>query len=241
MATPLKHRPLREVVTDEIRRMITDGELASGERLVEDRLAEQLGVSRNPVREAIRSLEATGLVEVVPRRGAYVTVVDLDDLAQLQEMRQVIDRWVVQAAAERHETADIDRLDTCVREGRVASESGDAVRASEMHREFHLAIEAASKNPYASIAMGPLRQRTEMVFTSNAATRAAISWGEHQGIRDAIASRDGVLAAQRIEEHIRNAFEAFAAARLATAASAAGDGLAVGPATTTPVGVVRTA
>lgn len=220
MTTPLKHRPLREVVTDEIRRMITDGEIAAGERLIEDRLAEQLGVSRNPVREAIRSLEATGLVEVVPRRGAYVTVVDLDDMAQLQEMRQVIDRWVVQAAAERHEPADIERLDMCIAEGRRASEAGDPVRASEMHREFHLAIEAASKNPYASIAMAPLRQRTEMVFTSNTATRAAVSWGEHQGIRDAIASRDGVLAAQRIEEHIRNAFAAFAVARAGSAVPA---------------------
>jgi DNA-binding GntR family transcriptional regulator len=221
MATPLKHRPLREVVTDEIRRMITDGEIAAGERLVEDRLAEQLGVSRNPVREAIRSLEATGLVEVLPRRGAYVTVVDLDDMAQLQEMRQVIDRWVVQAAAERHDATDVERLDTCIREGRLASEAGDPVRASEMHREFHLAIEAASKNPYASIAMGPLRQRTEMVFTSNNATRAAISWSEHQGIRDAIAARDGILASQRIEEHIRNAFEAFAASRSVPAGATA--------------------
>ncbi len=212
---PLKHRPLRDVVTDEIRRMIADGELASGERLIEDKLAEQLGVSRNPVREAIRSLEATGLVEVIPRRGAYVTAVDVDDLSQLQEMHQVIGCWAAETAALRHDPADIGRLDACIAAGRSASEADDAARASEMQREFHLALEAASKNPYASIAMTPLRPRTDMIFTSHGATRAAIKWDEHQGIRDAIAAGDGARAAQLVQEHIHNAFEAFAAARAA--------------------------
>ena len=86
------YRPLREVVAEEIRAMIVRGDLAPGERLLEDRLAEQLGVSRNPVREAIRSLEATGLVEVVPRRGAYVSRLDVEDARQLLEVRGILEQ-----------------------------------------------------------------------------------------------------------------------------------------------------
>lgn len=211
MSTHLNHRPLREVVTDELRRMILERELLPGERLIEDKLAEQLGVSRNPVREAIRSLEATGIVEVLPRRGAYVTAVDLNEVAEIQEMRQAIDGWVVSAAAMRHDESDIARIDQIIEDGRRATDSGDLVRASEMHREFHLAIEAASKNRYASVAMEPLRQRTEMVFMMNAGYREDMSWDEHQGIRDAIAARDADRAKTLVQNHIRDAFAAFVA------------------------------
>jgi DNA-binding GntR family transcriptional regulator len=91
------HRTLREVVAEEIRSMILDGSLLPGERLLEDRLAEQLGVSRNPVREAIRALEGTGLVEVVPRRGAYVANLDPDQAHQLLELRSVIEAYAPSA------------------------------------------------------------------------------------------------------------------------------------------------
>ncbi|WP_373069076.1 GntR family transcriptional regulator, partial [Gemmatimonas sp.] len=117
----LRHRPLREVVAERIREMIITGELAQGERLIEDRLAEQLGVSRNPVREAIRSLEATGLVEVLPRRGAYVADLDLEDIKLIQEIRRVLDCWIVVAAAERHDTNDLARIDACIAGGRDAA------------------------------------------------------------------------------------------------------------------------
>ena len=74
------HSPLRSIVAEKIRDMILNGELVAGERIIEDRIAEKLGVSRNPVREAIRLLETSGLVDVEPRKGAYVAELDVDAL-----------------------------------------------------------------------------------------------------------------------------------------------------------------
>src|SRR4029079_19752776 len=103
--------------------MIIVGERAPGERLYEDRLAEQLGVSRNPVREAIRALEATGLVEALPRRGAYVSTIDPQQVVQLLELRSVIEAYAAQTAATTRSDADLVALQRCIDVGRAASAS----------------------------------------------------------------------------------------------------------------------
>src|SRR3569833_1070557 len=86
-----QHLPLRDVVTAELRRLILQGELLPGERLVEDRLAERLGVSRNPVREAIRVLAAEGFVEVTPRRGAAVSRLSPEEAEELFDVRMALE------------------------------------------------------------------------------------------------------------------------------------------------------
>lgn len=209
MVPPLVHKPLREVVTCELRRLIVEGDLAPGERIFEDQLAERLGVSRNPVREAIRSLEALGLVEVLPRRGAYVVAVDVDDIRQMLEIRRVLDRWVIETAAERHDDDDIARLDSCIDLGRAASEANDPVRAAAQHRAFHLAIEAATKNPYTTVAMDPIRQRAELVFSVLAHHRGPVGWDAHEAIRDAIAKGDGATAGRLMDAHVVGAIDEF--------------------------------
>ena len=182
--------------------MIISGELPPGERLVEDKLAEQLGVSRNPVREAIHSLEATGLVEVVPRRGAYVVELDLDDVRQLLELRGLIEGYAAELASHRSNEDDIAALDRCIERGANASATSDRVVAAECHRDFHLAIEAAARNTYLEEVVAPLRQRTEMVFSMLVDTRGQVAWDEHRAIRDAIAAGDGALASQRVVTHL---------------------------------------
>lgn len=199
---PLDHRSLRETVVDALRQLIIDGDLAAGERLVEVRLAERLGVSRNPIREAIRTLESMGLITVIPRRGAYVADLDLKDIRLMQEVRVTLDRWIVQAAAIRHDENDIVEIDNCLRLGRQASEAGDLIAAAEQHRAFHLAIEAATKNPYATIAMNPLRQRAELVFAMLVHHRGPVGWDDHQAIRDAIVRRDVELASRLTNQHV---------------------------------------
>ncbi len=93
------HLPLRSVVQDELRRMILSGELPPGSRLVEDRLAERLGVSRNPVREAIRVLSAEGFVEVLPRRGAVVASMGQAEVAELFDARMALETLAARLAA----------------------------------------------------------------------------------------------------------------------------------------------
>ena len=114
------YRPLREVVAEHLRSMILSGELAAGERLLEDKLAERLGVSRNPVREAIRVLETTGLVEVVPRQGAYVCQPDLSELRHLLDVRGALEGHAAEAAARHRPEGLIDRLQACIDEGERA-------------------------------------------------------------------------------------------------------------------------
>jgi DNA-binding GntR family transcriptional regulator len=207
--TRLSHRPLREVVAEEIRAMIMSGAIAPGERLVEDKLAVELGVSRNPVREAIRSLEATGLVDVVPRKGAYACLVNGEDIRQIQELRAAINGWAAELAAARRTDEDIRRLRACVAAGREASKAGDGVRAAEQHREFHLAMENAAGNPFIGVVLNPLRHRTEMIFSILLDIRGALAWDDHEAICDAVVEGDAARARTLVEEHILSALEHY--------------------------------
>lgn len=216
-----QYRPLREVVAEEIREMIVRGELAAGERLLEDRLADQLGVSRNPVREAIRSLEATGLVEVVPRRGAYVSRLDVDDARQLLEVRGILEGFAAEIAAARADEKLIEMLDRIIEEGRRASADHNHVRAAELHRDFHVAIEQVSGNAYLEQVTQPLRHRTEMVFSLLVDARGGLSWDEHRRIRDAIARHDGEGARLAVRAHLDAVIETMETAATSTPAPVA--------------------
>jgi DNA-binding GntR family transcriptional regulator len=94
--------------------MILTGTLQPGERLLEDDLAKKLGVSRNPVREAIRSLEATGLVEVQARRGAYVSGLEPNEAIQLLELRSVIEAYAAELAAKNRTDSVITKMQTLI-------------------------------------------------------------------------------------------------------------------------------
>lgn len=107
------YRPLREVVSETLRKAIKDGVLKPGERLMEIQLAEELGVSRTPIREAIRKLELEGFVVMVPRRGTYVADISLKDIAQVFEIRSALEQLSAGLAAERitpDELEDLERI-----------------------------------------------------------------------------------------------------------------------------------
>ena len=198
------HRTLREIVADEIRQMITTGVLAPGERLFEDRLAEQLGVSRNPVREALRALESTGLVEVIPRRGAYVSRLEVGRARQLLELRNVLEAYAAEQAALNRTDDDLAAMRECIDAGRAATADLDLVAAASYHREFHILIERASKNEFLSGTVAPLRHQTELVFSMLADSRGVTSWHEHEAILDAIARGDAERARQCTVGHMES-------------------------------------
>ena len=201
--------PLREVVAGQLRLMILDGELKPGQRLVEGQLAERLGVSRNPVREAMRSLEATGLIEVVPRRGAHVCAIDKCEVHHIQQIRILVEGYAVEQAAVRQDPDSIERIRQCMEEGRRATERGDAVSAALCHREFHIAVEKAAGIPFLQQLLDPLRAQTELVFSVVTDSRGDITWEEHQDIYDAIAAGDAPRANEMSRKHIMNALDSF--------------------------------
>ena len=94
-----QHRPLRFLVVDELRERILSGEISPGVRLVEDHIAAELGVSRSPVREALRALETEGLVELSPRRGVFVAAVSQEDAVQIFEAREALESFAARLAA----------------------------------------------------------------------------------------------------------------------------------------------
>ncbi len=201
--------PLREVVAGQLRALILSGELKPGERLVEGHLAERLGVSRNPVREAMRSLEATGLIEVVPRRGAHVSTIDPCTVHHIQQIRILVEGYAVEQAAERQDPGAIDRIRRCLEDGQLATRRGDAVTAAACHRDFHLAVEQAAGIPFLNQVLDPLRNQTEMVFSLILDERGHITWEEHEAIYEAVASGNAACASELVREHVTNALESF--------------------------------
>lgn len=222
MTVGSSHQTLREVAAEEIRGMIMRGELQQGEHLFEDRLAEQLGVSRNPVREAIRALEGTGLVEVIARRGAYVSRLDPLKIRQLLELRSVIEAYAAELAAKNRSCADLVALRNCLAAGRMASANNDLFTAVALHREFHIAVERASGNEHLESIVAPLRHKTELVFSMLADSRGVTVWDDHQRIVDAIAFGDADAARKCTFDHMASVMRDLAVTTSANGANGIG-------------------
>src|SRR6202020_6302 len=132
---------LTEQITDELRRSILSGELAAGMSLRQERLAAQLGVSRIPLREAIRHLEAEGLVVSELHNGSIVSSLSPDELEELFGIRMRLETWLFEAAIPRMSQADFDQAEALIEE---ASKTGDVSNWGELNWRFHEALYRAS-------------------------------------------------------------------------------------------------
>lgn len=204
-----RHPRLVEVVTAEIRRRMLSGQWPPGHRLIESHVAAELGVSRNPVREALRSLVAEGFVEVEPRRGARVAVLSPDEAAHLFDVRSALEGLAAALAAGRRSPVVLAHLREIVEAGRAATDEGRLADVPPLNTAFHTALCDASGNPELTTIMRPLRDRIQWMYAARVRDRAPASWSEHETIVEAIA-RGGEATARRLaEEHIARAKEAF--------------------------------
>jgi len=198
------------VVADALRRAILAGRYKPQERLVEDRISADLGVSRVPVREALKVLAGEGLVDLKPRRGAWVTAVSADITRDLVEVRAKLEGMNARLAARRREPDILEQLRHVLERGNAAAERGVAEELTGLNSEFHDLLARAGSNSVLFDIMRSLRDRTNLVFAANSAHRAREDWSEHSAILSAVISGDEELAELLATRHVLNA----AAARL---------------------------
>jgi DNA-binding GntR family transcriptional regulator len=204
-----RHVPLRAPVRDEICRQILDGTLSPGARLYEDQLASELGVSRNPVREALQSLAHEGFVDLEPRRGARVAVPDDERARHLFEVRLALEALVAELAATRRTDEQLAAIDAVVTEGQRALAADDMAPLPALNARYHSLLVDAAGNPLLSEILSGLIHQIQWLYTRRVRERAMWSWDEHVAIAAAIAARDRDLARRLATEHIGKARDAY--------------------------------
>jgi DNA-binding GntR family transcriptional regulator len=207
---------LTKTVSDRIRGQILDGKLRPGERLVEDRLSVELGVSRVPVREALLGLSREGLVRLERNRGASVADVTPRIVAELVEVRALLEGLNARLAARRHDPEIVAALRDTLKRGNAAAKAGAPEQLSRLNAEFHERLTEASRNSVLADTMRSLRERTSLAFALNSRPRARDDWQEHAGILAAVIDGDEELASLLATRHVHNAAAAFAEAVTAT-------------------------
>lgn len=206
------YKPLRDVVFETLRDAIITQVLKPGERLMEIQLADEMGVSRTPVREAIRKLELEGLVVMVPRKGAYVAGVSMKDIHEVYEVRAALEMLAVSLAADRITDEELDALERQVLKESEAEASGDTDEHTldnivYIDTTFHDIIYQAAHNQRLVQFLNILQEQLQRFRAASLSRpgRSKTALEEHKQIIEALAERDGDLAAKLAKEHIDNA------------------------------------
>lgn len=200
---------LNNIVADALREAILSGQFKPGDRLPEPQLAEMFGVSRNPIREALKVLSNEGLVEISPRKGARVPLMSSDELNEIIELRAELEGISARNAARHLRDESRRALQALLDEGHGAARRGDIAELQIVNDRFHAQLGEAAHNRYLAEFMRSLRDRTYWLFSTQAATRAVDSWGEHSRILEAVVKGDADLAAHLAMTHVRKVGKAL--------------------------------
>ena len=197
--------PLHEEVTNRIRDMIVESKLAPGERIQEMQLAQQLGVSRTPIREALKVLTSEGLVELLPLRGAIVKVFTDKDARDILDVIALIEAF----AGERACQADAARIDAVIgmhRRMRALYDKRQRLEYFVLNQQIHEALVALADNDTLSQTHATLSKRMRSLrYSGNSgAENWAAAMAEHERMIDALARRDAAALSQAMREHIQN-------------------------------------
>ena len=205
-----EYLPLRDVVFNTLRKAILRGELKPGERLMEIQLANKLGVSRTPIREAIRKLELEGLVLMIPRKGAEVAEITIKDLEDVLEVRAALEELAVCDACENITEEQILALKEAADNFQAALESDDLVKCAETDMAFHEIIYSATNNKRLLQILNNLREqmyryRVEYLKDETIYPRLL---KEHKDIAESLRRKDKSRASETMREHVKNQAEA---------------------------------
>jgi DNA-binding GntR family transcriptional regulator len=197
--------PVREAVFVRLRRAILSGELAPGTRLVERELAQQLGVSRTPVREAFRKLEHEGLVDQVGRRNLIVRQHSGDEIREILAIRAALEGLAAELAAAHARPQHLRRFAALLEQMDAAVAAGDTTALARLNEQFNATLYAAAGSRRLSEMLGSLREQAANFARRGYGVpgRAVEAVQEHHRIVEAVAARDGERAAREAREHVR--------------------------------------
>ena len=201
-----EYLPLRDVVFKTLRQAILKGELEPGERLMEIQLAERLGVSRTPIREAIRKLELEGLVLMIPRRGAEVAKISEKNLRDVLEVRRSLEELAIDLACPRIQEEELETLREAQKEFAAAIAAGDAMEIAQTDEKFHEIIYSGTGNQKLMQILSNLREqmyRYRLEYIKDANKRQTLLV-EHEQILKALSLRHVQEARLAVREHIDN-------------------------------------
>ena len=204
--------PLRDVVFNTLRQAILTGELKPGERLMEIHLANKLGVSRTPIREAIRKLELEGLVTMIPRRGAEVAQITGKSLQDVLEVRRSLDALCAELACERISDEEIIELEAACQAFDEATKTRDTRAIAAADVALHDIIVKATGNKRLVQLVNNLAEqmyRYRFEYIKDFSMHATLI-DEHRIIFEAIRNKDKITAAKAAITHIDNQMEAIA-------------------------------
>ncbi|MCR4672550.1 MAG: GntR family transcriptional regulator [Lachnospiraceae bacterium] len=201
-----EYLPLKDVVLNTLRTAILTGELAPGERLMEVTIANKLGVSRTPVREAIRRLETEGLVTMLPRRGAMVSQITEKDLRDVLEVRLALERLAIILACERITDEEVVKLReaSSAFERVIKSKRSDISEIVEKDEMFHDILYFATRNDRLTQVLSNLREqmyRYRLEYLKDADYHDRLI-EEHKKIQECVKKRDTAGALEIMQEHI---------------------------------------
>lgn len=195
------HQPLRELVRTAIRTRIIEGTLAPGQRIIEREFAQELQVSRLPIREAVRMLEKEGFVTVLPRRGAVVRQLNLTDIEELFDVREALEVLAARRAAEHASEAEVRQLEKTLREAAEATSNRRRAKEFEHRERFHDQIIAMAHNTLLAGLLEPLQDRLHWLFRQTDDPDSLLE--EHRALYEAVATRDADAAGAEALAHVR--------------------------------------
>lgn len=199
-----EYLPLRDVVFNTLRQAILKGELKPGERLMEIRLAKKLGVSRTPIREAIRKLELEGLVLMIPRRGAEVAEITEKNMRDVLEVRRALEVLAVQLSCDRISGEELQELKQAAKEFDLSLKCADVTKTAEADVHFHDIIYRSTDNDRLIQLLNNLGEqmyRFRVEYLKNDSFHAQIS-REHKELIEFLEARERERATEEIGCHI---------------------------------------
>ena len=210
MSKILASRPLYEEVADQLRVRIFAHELAPGTWIDEQTLAKEFGISRTPLREAIKVLAAEGLITMKLRRGAYVTEVNRGDLEQIFTILSLLEGEAAKEAATKAQEKDLNELDDMHLRLEKAAADRNLEQFFEVNVRFHERIIAIANNPWMTGVIADLRKvlKLQRKDSLSRTGRLQSSLSEHREILKALLERDPIAAEQAMRTHLARGLEA---------------------------------